>query len=78
MVTRMILVVGMVVMLGSPPAHAGVWGTIWSGAGSVVSTSVSVGHQGLHFVQNIAGGLMGLTHTALDVLNIPWENGDSE
>ena len=77
---RILVVVGMVVgmLAWSQPVSAdeGLSGKIWGAIGTPVKVVVTVTHEALHLVQDIAGGVMTVTHSALDVLGIPWENGD--
>jgi hypothetical protein len=49
---------------------------VWDAVGTPVKVVVTVGHEGLHLVQDVVGGLMKVSHSALDVLGIPWTNGD--
>jgi len=45
---------------------------VWGAVGMPVKVAVTVVHEALHLVQQVAGGVMDVTHAALDVLGIPW------
>ena len=72
-----VLVLGLVLCLAGP-VQAGILDDAWNGIGGVVGTAVSVTHRLAHVVQDVAGYSMGILHTALDVLNLPWEAHEGE
>jgi len=70
------VVFGLMLVVGTGKAEAGVITNIFSGGITAVSTVAKTTlkgvHEGLHAVQNIAGGVMVATHAVLDLLEIPF------
>jgi len=83
---KRVLLVGLLVVGLHGTAEASIVNDVLGGIGDVaksavqvakrsVSTAVTVSHAGLHIVQSVAGGLMQVSHSTLDLFNLPFENG---
>jgi len=68
------LFVGIAMFVCVGTAQANVLNDVVNGTGAVVKTAVTVTHSVVHGVQAVAGGVMGILHVALDLLNVPFED----
>jgi len=73
---KLIIVLGLMLVCGTAYAQedASLGSKLWTAVGSPVKAVVVVTHEALHIVQNVAGGVMTVAHSALDVLGIPWSD----
>jgi len=71
---KLALVIGMMVMMSGSPVYADnhLGDKAWNAIGLPVKGVVIVSHEVLHILGAIGTGVLAVTHSALDVFNIPW------
>jgi len=73
---KMVLVLGLMLICGNAYAddEGSLGDRIKSAIGAPVKIAVTVTHKIVHVVRDVSGAAMDITHAALDVLVIPWND----
>jgi len=70
------VLVGVLVFCLQVQAQAGVWDSTVGAVGSAVKSSLTITHQVLHIGERVLDGVMDVVHSSLDLVGIPFENGE--